>query len=250
MGKIIFLGTNGWYDTETGNTISILIKLEKFNLILDAGSGISKLDKYIDVDDDKPAYLFLSHFHLDHISGLHTISKNHFPGGLFLLGGPGIKENLSVIINQPFTLPFSEMNFHTEIMELPKESRLLPFHCEILPMVHSSPCFGITVAVEDKRIVYCPDTGYCENAVKLANKADVLITECAFLTGHVNKGWPHLNPETAAKIAVEALAKKLILTHFEARRYTSLDMRKEAEKIARLVFPESFASYDGMEVIF
>ena len=73
MTKIIFLGTNGWYDTDTGNTICILIDSPLFTIILDAGNGIAKLDRYADFN--KPAYLFLSHFHLDHIAG--PVSYTH-----------------------------------------------------------------------------------------------------------------------------------------------------------------------------
>ena len=37
--KIIFLGTIGWYDTETGNTVCTLIETKREFIILDAGSG-------------------------------------------------------------------------------------------------------------------------------------------------------------------------------------------------------------------
>ena len=72
--KITFLGTNGWYATQTGNTICTLIETEKYNLVLDAGNGIYKLEKYLDFK--KPVFLFISHLHIDHIEGLHILS--HF----------------------------------------------------------------------------------------------------------------------------------------------------------------------------
>ena len=31
------MGTNGWYDTDTGNTLSILVRAKDFNVVLDAG---------------------------------------------------------------------------------------------------------------------------------------------------------------------------------------------------------------------
>ena len=70
--KIIFLGTNGWYDTSLGNTICTLIKTQDFHIILDAGNGLYKIDRHI--IDEKPVFLFLSHFHLDHIIGLHILN--------------------------------------------------------------------------------------------------------------------------------------------------------------------------------
>ena len=45
--KATFLGTNGWYDTTTGNTVCILIETEKYDMVLDAGNGIHKLDSYV-----------------------------------------------------------------------------------------------------------------------------------------------------------------------------------------------------------
>lgn len=45
--KVIFLGTNGWYDTKTGNTTCILIETDDYFIILDAGNGIYKIDQYI-----------------------------------------------------------------------------------------------------------------------------------------------------------------------------------------------------------
>jgi hypothetical protein len=50
--KIIFLGTNGWYDSETGNSICTLIDTQDHYIILDAGNGIYKADRYI--KKDKP----------------------------------------------------------------------------------------------------------------------------------------------------------------------------------------------------
>ena len=45
--KIIFLGTNGWYDTNTGNTICVLVKDPRYHIIFDAGNGLYKIDTYL-----------------------------------------------------------------------------------------------------------------------------------------------------------------------------------------------------------
>ncbi len=74
--KITFLGTNGWYDTKTGNTNCVLVETNQYYLIFDAGGGIYKLDQY--VKEDKPLYLFLGHLHLDHTSGFHILNKFKF----------------------------------------------------------------------------------------------------------------------------------------------------------------------------
>lgn len=244
--RIIFLGTNGWFETATGNTLSVLVKTSQYDIVLDAGSGFFRLDRFI--DGTRPVYLLLSHFHMDHISGLHGLSKIRCGKGLTIIGQEGTRSVINTLVNRPFTVPLERLSYSTEIIELPAEGKNIPFGIEYLPMLHSDPCLGYRITADGRNIAFCTDTGYCENAVKLARDTDLLITECAFRPGETDSGWPHLNPETAAKIAVESGAKRLALAHFDAARYFTLEERAEAERIAREIFPETFASTDLMEV--
>ena len=85
--EIRLLGTNGWYDTKTGDTTCIFIDSKDYYLIFDAGNGIYKLESFI--KKPKPVFLFLSHFHLDHISGLHILNKFDLLEGLTIAGQTG-----------------------------------------------------------------------------------------------------------------------------------------------------------------
>lgn len=245
--KSIFLGTNGWYDTERGNTICTLIQSERYDILLDAGNGIHKADRYL--DGRKPTFLFLSHFHIDHIEGLHILAKFRFKEGLTLCGPEGCRSILGGLLRQPFTIPLADLPYPVRIMDLPENTASLPFPVEAMPLRHSSLTLGYRLAVDGRLIAYCPDTGYCENAVVLARGADLLITECAFKNDQFCEDWPHLNPKTAARIACEAGAKRLVLTHFDALIYQSLAERKEAESAAVAIFPATTAGTDGLEVI-
>jgi len=242
----IFLGTNGWFETETGNTLCVLIKTENYDIVFDAGSGFFKLDKYI--DGSKPVYLFLSHFHMDHITGLHGLSKINCPEGLFIAGQDGTRGIISRLVNSPFTVPLNRLKYKAEVLELPADTGRIPFDVRFLPMLHSDPCLGYRVTADGLSVTFCTDTGYCENAVKLALNADLLITECSFLPGEENEEWPHLNPETAAGIALEAKAKRLVLVHFDAAKYLTAGMRKCAEDSAKKIFPDVTAACDLMEI--
>ncbi|MBK1811178.1 MBL fold metallo-hydrolase [Clostridium sp. YIM B02505] len=246
MSKIIFLGTNGWYDSKTGNTPSVLIENEEYYLILDAGNGISKLNNYI--DSDKPVYLFLSHFHLDHISGLHTLFKNKFSKGLYIIVQDGGEDFLKKFINSPFTVPIKQLPFNVEIIEVGKISKELPFKASFLPLKHSIEVLGIRLEINNKIITYCTDTAECQNAITLAKYADILITECSMAPNVEKDAKVHLNPQMAARLAKEAEAKNLYLMHFDASTYTNKEMRIEAELSAKQTFSNSFATFDGMEV--
>ena len=210
--KIIFLGTNGWYNTNVGNTTCILIESREYYIILDAGDGLYKIDRFIKAQ--KPIYLFLSHFHLNHITGLHSLNKFKFPQGLKIYGYEGMKEILNKIICSPYTMALDDLPYPVELFELKEGEQDLPFFAECRCLVHSVPCFGYRLKIDNKIIAYCPDTGICDNALKLAENADLLLCECSLKIGQSKEDWPHLNPQTAAQIAKKASAKRLALIHF------------------------------------
>jgi ribonuclease BN (tRNA processing enzyme) len=97
-------------------------------------------------------------------------------------------------------------------------------------------------------ITYCTDTGYCDNAVQLGRNADLLITECGLKSGQESPGWPHLNPESAIRIAQEAHAKRLALTHFGAEVYRSLDERAGLHKQFREEWPGLIIATDDLTI--
>ncbi len=246
--KIIFLGTNGWYDSPTGNTVCILIETDKASILLDAGNGLYKADRYIGLD--KPVHLFISHTHLDHIIGLHILNKFKFKQGLTIHTQPGTATALQTMFSSTYSLPFANLSYPVEIEEFEGLYKNQSFEVQTAKMDHSVPTIGFRISIENKIIAYCPDTGYCDNAVKLAKEADLLIAECAFRPGEESEHWPHLNPETAARIAVEAQAKQLALIHFDAHRYPTMESRQKAQDTAQAIFPNTVATTDEQFIEF
>lgn len=244
--RVIFLGTNGWYNTNVGNTICVLIEGEDFYLIFDAGDGIYKLDRYI--KDNKPIYLFLSHLHLDHITGLHTFDKFNFPQGITICGQKGTKELLDSVIRPPYSASLNKLRYKITFFELKEGRHDLGFFVQTLSLVHSVSSFGYRVEVDGKIISYCCDTGPCENALHLTKGADLFIAECSLKSGQDSKVWPHLNPQMAAEIAKKAGAKKLVLTHFNAHLFPLLEDRIKAQEDAKEIFANSSYSTDDLEI--
>jgi len=244
--KVIFLGTNGWFDTDTGNTTCVLVETGSEYIVLDAGFGLNKLDRYI--HDAKPIYLFLSHFHLDHIIGLHTLAKFQFNQGIHIYGQKGTEDILNRIVNNPFTLPFSKLPYPIEVFDLPNDEMKLPFNVETAILDHSSPTLGFRFSIGEKVITYCTDTGYCANAIRLSKDADLLIAECSYKIGEENEHWPHLNPGSASRLAITAAAKKLAMMHFDPSRYNCLEERNKAEIHAKGCFINSFVAMDDMKI--
>lgn len=244
--KVTFLGTNGWYDTLTGNTCSVLVQSEQYDIIFDAGNGIAKADHYI--SQEKPVYLFISHFHLDHITGLHTLVKFKFMKGLNICGQPGTSEVLNSLVREPFTVPFAKLPYEVNFIELEEGVHTIPFPVECRLLLHPVPCFGYRIGIDGRVITYCTDTGYCDNAVLLARDADLLITECGLLPGEQSPEWPHLNPETAIRIARGSHARKLALMHFGAEVYRSADDRARVNKQFEPEFPGLVVASDDLTI--
>lgn len=92
------------------------------------------------------------------------------------------------------------------------------------------------------------DTRYTENAVEAARGAKLLLCESTYLEEHraLAEAHFHLTAKQAAQIALEAGAKKLILTHYSAR-YRDLE---PFELEARLIFPNTFAADDFKKFAF
>jgi ribonuclease Z len=246
--KIIFLGTNGWFDTYTGETPCILIDSDCAYIILDAGNGIHKLDRYI-TDTKKPIFLFLSHLHLDHISGLHILNKFRFSQGMTICVPKGLGSPLKAFMREPYTVSLENLHTKVAMLELSEGEHTIPYPVTCIPLFHSSLNFGYRFTIDKKIIAYSGDTGICEKSFDFAKDADVLIHECSFEPGHQKSPWGHSTPEEAAQLAKDAHVHTLLLTHFDARIYSTIEQRKDAEKVAQKIFSNSTAMRDDQTIV-
>ncbi len=101
--------------------------------------------------------------------------------------------------------------------------------------------------VEKGRIIgFITDTGLCENCLRIAENADLLVSEATFKTELSEKAfeYSHLTIKDAAYIATKANVKKLIITHF-SQRYKSTN---EIEEEAKQYFQNVRAAYDFMKI--
>ncbi|MFN7990931.1 MAG: ribonuclease Z [Candidatus Micrarchaeia archaeon] len=246
--EIHFLGTNGWHDSETGETPCVLIDAEEAYVVLDAGNALRKIDRHI-TDPEKPIFLFLSHFHLDHVIGLHALYKFDFRQGLRIYGQPGTVAALDRLLAKPFGAPLRLISekYPVSAADLPEgRNSVGRIPVETRYLVHADPCFGYSLTLEGKKITYCTDTGSCPSMVELAKGADLLITECAWKKRNQYPGWPHLAPEDAADAAKASGAKRLVLMHFDAVNFTTHAEREEARKRAASIYTPVTAAEDDM----
>jgi ribonuclease Z len=89
---------------------------------------------------------------------------------------------------------------------------------------------GRTVTVEEvsaprpgQSVAFVMDTTWCEGALELADGVDLLVCESTFLDRDADlaERFMHLTARQAARLAAEAGARRLVLTHF-SRRYADV----------------------------
>lgn len=249
--KIYFLGTNGWYSSPTGDTPCILIDSKDRYVIFDAGNGIYKIDKYI--KENKPISLFITHFHIDHVSGLHTLAKFDFKQGIDIYFAKGRKKDFDLFVNPPYTIGViydkkNILNLKTKISiyELEEGDNNIGFPVRMSKLYHGYVDHGFMVELEGKSIVYSGDTKSGPNGLLLAKNCDLLIHECSNIISSDLDEWGHTDPIQTAQFAKDAKVKKLVMTHFGAHLYKNLEMRREAEKKARKIFSNTIAATDEL----
>lgn len=112
---------------------------------------------------------------------------------------------------------------------------------------------GVETRIEDvatprrgQSMAFLMDTRPCPAMLDLARGVDLLVCEATFLDAHRADAhaWGHLTAVDAAKLAVDAGARRLVLTHF-SQRYGNTDAHL-AE--ASALHPDVVAAHDGLVV--
>ncbi|GII99541.1 ribonuclease BN (tRNA processing enzyme) [Sediminihabitans luteus] len=201
-----------------------------WNVVLDLGNGaLGALQRHVD-----PLALdavLLSHLHPDHfvdVCGLYVYLRYH-PGAGAERGthraplpvlGP---DDVAARVAQAYGLgPDEDMSAQLDLRPYAGTFDVGPLRVEPVPMYHPVPAFGLRVTGpstvrpgERATLAYTGDTDYCENVVGLARDVDLLLCEAAFHEGRDDLVEPgiHLTGRRAGRVAREAGARRLVLTH-------------------------------------
>src|SRR5207247_1055547 len=85
---------------------------------------------------------------------------------------------------------------------------------------HYIPAFAVAIS-GDKKVVFSSDTGPCEDLVKFAHGADVMVCEATDSSEEVHDEFRgHMTPEKAGETARRAGVERLLITHIWPHRDT------------------------------
>ncbi len=182
------------------------------------------------------------------------MAKFDFKQGIDVYVGTGRSKDFETLVNPPFTIgykpkPENIVKLKTEIRlnELSEEGENIPYYAAAIKQHHAYVDHGYRFKLEGKTIAYTGDCGFTNQARRLAKDVDLLICECSNKKTEEPDVWGHFDPTQAGTLAKECRVKQLILTHFGAHLYTTLDERKLAESQAKKIFPQTTAAVDGTE---
>jgi ribonuclease BN (tRNA processing enzyme) len=220
---VTVLGSGTCVPSLTRSACAVLVTVGGNRLLFDIGPGSMRrlLEAGIRVQD--LSHVCISHFHPDHTGELAPlIFANKYPDAslrrnpLTIIGGPGFQDfmaRLEGVYGAWIRLDAGML----ALREAPPDGCLRykanDWTLETMPVRHNPESVAYRLSVDGgPSVVYSGDTDYSKDLVSLALDAGLFICEAARPDEHPVAG--HLTPSQAGRMATEAGARKLMLTHF------------------------------------
>jgi ribonuclease BN (tRNA processing enzyme) len=219
--RLTIVGCSGSFPGPDSPASSYLVEApydgRTYRLLLDLGNGaLGHLQRHIDpLDVDAVA---VSHLHPDHffdLASLYVHRRYHpkAPHPQVPVFGPA---DTAIRLARAYDLPedpgmTEEFDFTT--WRTGGSVELGPFEVRVARMAHPVETYGMRIRADGSTLAYSGDTGPCQALVSLAEGADVLLAESAFVESEDHPADLHLTGRDAATHATRAGVRRLLLTH-------------------------------------
>lgn len=246
-----------------GNTPCLEIRLANGTLlILDCGSGLRALGKSLMREfPNEPivAYIFLTHFHWDHIQGIPFFIPLYRKRNSFFFHSVSKKaRELKNAVEGQMVTPYFPVDM--SIMDSTRNfydigTKPININGAIIssaPLNHPQGSVAYRISADGGTLVYATDTEpgsavHDQNVRKIAAGADVLVYDGQYtweqLVGE-KQGWGHSSWVEGVKIAQEAGVGRLVLFHHDPDHDDAYVDSLLAQ--ARAKFPATLAAAEGM----
>ncbi|WP_147803524.1 MBL fold metallo-hydrolase [Alkalicoccus halolimnae] len=210
--KISVAGYWGAYPEKDGATSCFVLESEGEVMLLDCGSGaVSALPHITPLEDITD--VVVSHRHHDHTADLGALVYSRIVAmelensdESLNFHVPKAEKDFFEVFNKE---PFSKVETYEETDQLTCGSVTLSF----MKTDHPVPCMAVRLQEEKRSIVYTADTVYSPELAAFSEGADLIIAECSFYKGQDAARYGHMSSTDAGRLAEEADAGELWLTH-------------------------------------
>jgi ribonuclease Z len=223
MSRVIILGSSNAIPTPNSeNTHLVVVGRERMVLVDTIGHSILRLEQ-AGLDFNNLTDIIVTHFHPDHVSGLPLLLMDMWLMGRHKpLNVYGLHYTMDRVENLMSSFSWAEWPnfFPVAFHRLPASEMTAVLDCQDFRVYASSvrhliPTIGLRVefSLANKVMAYSCDTEPCEEVVRLASGADVLIHEATGAT----RG--HSSAAQAGEIAALAEVGQLYLIHYATGKF-------------------------------
>ena len=209
--KITIIGWWGAYPNAGEATSGYLLESEGFAVLIDCGSGVlAQLQKYSTLQAVDA--VVLSHYHSDHVADIGCLQY----AARILMDLKQRKQPLK-IYGHAEDNNFDSLNYLQYSTGYAFDSQtnlqLGPLKFSFCRNIHPDPCYSMRIEANNLVFVYISDTGFTDDLIEFASKADFLLCESSLYDEYQGRIPGHLTAGEAGHIAAAASVRHLVLTH-------------------------------------
>ncbi len=239
------LGSGGTWPRPAGATSGYLVLHDGFTLWVDAGTGtFARLQEHVAISDI--GALLISHAHPDHFVDVYPcFYARHYghlgPPGLPLYAPEDFWGHMASLVSEEGR-DVASSAFDVRATRPGASFEIGPFRVRTFEMAHIGvQSMGYRIEAGDATLAYTGDTGPSDEVVKLADGADLLLSEATWRHGDGLLPF-HMSARQAGEHAARAGAGALLLTHI----WPTLDVDDSREEASGAFAGEIAVARGGM----
>jgi len=219
------------FGTVGGNTpcVSVSGESEKDIIVFDMGSGFRELGVSMGKEKPKPEnyYIFLSHFHWDHLQGLPFFGPAYDPGVTLRFYSPTTK--LETALHGQMTSPYfpvhmESMGSKKEFLQITGPLKIGSLSVDYKKMNHPGDSYSYKITEGNRIFIFATDTELSANDfqkteenINYFDNADCIVLDSQYTLGEAIEkyNWGHSAFSLAVDFAANWNIKQLFLFHHD-----------------------------------
>jgi ribonuclease BN (tRNA processing enzyme) len=231
-------------------------------LIVDAGTGIKRLGERLIAQSGKAALevnVLLTHFHLDHITGLPFFAPLYSPRAVITFYSPAAPKETEkwlggIQMGRYFPVAFRETASQKKFLKADEGGfQVGKLRISCCPLIHPQGSIAYRFEEDGGSVVFATDTeppeqGLDERLAGFIRGATFFICDATFTPEEyqVRQGWGHGTWRDGVKLARAGRVKNLVLSHLNPDHD---DMQvSQIVRLARKEFRRTFVAREGWTV--